>query len=50
MTDEWFQDLLDLYSKLELKLCELNINGIKGPNGIDFPKLYIEGITEKIKL
>lgn len=47
MTEKWFYDLIELYSKLEFKLCELNINGIKGPNGIEFPKLYVEGITEK---
>jgi len=50
MTEEWFQELLELYSKLELKLCELNINGIKGPNNVDFPRLYVEGVSDKIKL
>lgn len=50
MTEEWFEELLELYSKLELNLCKLNINGIKGPNNIDFPKLFVEGVSEKIKL
>jgi len=49
MTEEWFEELLELYSRLEIKLCELNINGIKGPNNINFPKLFIQGISEKIK-
>ncbi len=50
MTEEWFEELLKLYTKLEFKLCELNINGIKGPNNIDFPRLFVEGVSDKVKI
>lgn len=38
ISDQWFNDLCELYNKLEVKILQLNHDGIMGPNGIDFPK------------
>lgn len=39
--DTWYNQLDELNKKLEFKLYDLNRKGIKGPNGVDFPKLII---------
>jgi hypothetical protein len=44
--DTWHDQLNMLNKKLELKLYDLNRNGIKGPNGVDFPKLIIPHLDE----
>ncbi|MBC7556999.1 MAG: hypothetical protein H7195_08575 [Chryseobacterium sp.] len=44
----WYENLIRLYEKLELQLYKLNINGIPGPNGVHFPKLYISYLHNKL--
>lgn len=46
--NEIFNDLLEIYEKLELQIFKLNMNGINGPNGIQFPKLFIEHLMNKL--
>ena len=36
-----FIELINLYEKLELKIYNLNKDGIQGPNGVRFPKLIL---------
>ena len=45
--DTWNNQLNNLNKKLELKLYDLNRNGIEGPNGVNFPKLIIPHLDEK---
>jgi hypothetical protein len=44
----WYNKLIDLYDKLELQIYRLNINGIQGPNGVNFPILYLAHLTHKL--
>lgn len=44
----WYENLIQLYEKLELQIYRLNVNGIQGPNGINFPKLILTHLTDKL--
>ncbi|NID11346.1 hypothetical protein [Fibrivirga algicola] len=48
MSEDWFSKLLNLYDKLEIQLYILNYDGIKGPNGINFPKIRIQDLDIKL--